>query len=708
MLHPGLVLLTVLSARQAAPVNLDLPASRIPVVLDSLGQVTGETYEVAPEMQSEIVLVRSKTLTAEQLRTHLAKATAGRWDRTANGYRLVPDVATRNAQRLAEVQAAAQGIRKALISRVNPPRRNTDQGEMDSEMSAVFGGMGGSDRAIAQLLLGVDLTRIARLGPSERVSYSTRPTSLQLPLPSDATAVINQYVLAHNTRVQSAPNVDSDDMFGAVANMVPAVMREALKNRNRPIGAVTRATISISPQSILDGYQATLRLFDAQGKTVHSNTTMFVTDPIVVTDRSGAAPSDTPAPSVEVAATTTIAYSELSKKLRDAPGSMMDGPSAITGIKLEPAVRNALRNPDQFDPLSFEATDIFRAVATRDKATDFVIVPADDSDLTEAKPETVEAVLAQIKQSYLVSQSEGTLIITPLQPDRVRRTRTNRIALAQLIAASESKGMAGLGDFANFAAQSAPLQPDQICFRNYAIAVTGTSGFSMFDTDLQPGLRFLGQLDATVRGKIARGESIPFSILPPAALAEFLLSTASKPSGAGKPSGLFGGRFEMISSMFGGDGSEDPTEAMPFGIPRDGVLTSEVTSEPAFAPVADEGKVMPMISCLGLDEMALLSTAQNASSTDVRNQVPQFDKVRIGSRTIYSLKFQISPSRAVYASFDDNRFPANAPIASMKKLPADVERQLKARSEAVQKSFIGQMMNMAGSMFGGGGGIPPQ
>jgi hypothetical protein len=710
MVIPGLVLLSVLPLRQATPVSLDLPASRMPAILDALGKQTGETYEVAPEMQNEIAIVRSTSLTAEQLRTHLGKAVAGRWDRTAIGFRLVPDAAARNAQRLGELQTQAQQLRKFLSAKANPPKApKSDEAEMASALAGVFSGMGGGDREIAQLLLGVDLTRIVRLEAHQRVVFSTRPNSLQLPLPAEAPALINRYVLGHNTRVQRVSPDATADTIGAVAEMLPAALRDMMKARTKPIGDVARATLSINQQDIIGGYQATLRLLDPNGKIIHHTQTMLLTDgnlAAIEATSPGAAPDANP--QTEVSDTTPIEYSEISKKLSKMPGGLMDGPPRSDGIALDPAVRNVLRNPDQFDPLAFEATDTFRAVARHEKAANFVIVPADDEANDSNPPETLQAVLPEVRRNYRFTTTDGTLLIVPAAPDRARRERTNRVALAQLIAASESKGMASLGDFANFAAQSPELKADRICFRNYALLVAGTSGFTMFDTTLYPGLRFLGRLDATTRGKVARGESIPFSLLPPAALAEFLLSTASQPSAGPADDGPFRGRFNMISNLFGGEQSTDPTDAMPYGVPRNGVLTTEMLSEPAFFPVVEEGKILPFMSCLGLDEMALLRTVESAPNVEVRNQAPQIDRVKLGTRATYRLKFQISPTHATFASFDDNRLPANAPIASMKKLPADVDRQLKARAEAVKGSFFGQMVNMAGSMFGGGGGIPPQ
>jgi hypothetical protein len=154
------------------------------------------------------------------------------------------------------------------------------------------------------------------------------------------------------------------------------------------------------------------------------------------------------------------------------------------------------------------------------------------------------------------------------------------------------------------------------------------------------------------------------------------------------------------------DLADEPTEALPTGLPPEGVLSLDLSKDFYAVPILASGQVAAMLRNLGTEELALLQMMSNMSEApELAAQMPRIDNVKVGNRTAIRLRVLLGPMHRISARLSDDQPIGNAATVSMKALPADMQAKLAARTEALKKSPFGAM----GSMLGGMGrqAVPP-
>jgi hypothetical protein len=165
-----------------------------------------------------------------------------------------------------------------------------------------------------------------------------------------------------------------------------------------------------------------------------------------------------------------------------------------------------------------------------------------------------------------------------------------------------------------------------------------------------------------------------------------------------------------MMSMFmpggGVDYKDEPTEALPNGLPNDATVTVAISKEPCLAiPQGQESELG--LGTAGLDEMAMMQfmMSQKEFASALATSMPKMPKMLRGERTIYEFTFMFADGLSVRQSLTDQTIPKNAALIEFGKYPADMQKLIDARIEEIKKSPFASLGAMMGAM--GKGSQPP-
>jgi hypothetical protein len=694
--------LALVPSGQATQLRIDAieRAAPLPRVLESISQKSGIPLTASPEFAQEVVLVHAEGAPLSALLERIASATAGRWLVEGDGRKLVPDTAARNRESQQAYERRLQSVRRAIADRVNAmnekPMSENDEGFRLP--------VGPDERAITRLLSGIDPAPLAQMQAGQRVVYATAPTRAQRPLGQGAVAVVQAFVEEHNRTMPDDPLKDLD---GAMAALIPLEMRNMIAARMRKIVNPAKALLIASRPRIgmfgdSDQTQLELRIFDGEGTAAFTHTTLLSAESL----GEIFAPPNEQTPRQ----TTPVEYSANSKLVLETGQNIQQ--VATTG-RVSPELVKLMSRPDEIDPLSLMPTDELFSLAKLKKQPIVASVP--DSAISMAAfmqgtSRTVEQVEAALRNgsTMRLAEEDGWLIVRPNSPVSDRLNRTNREALATLISAAQSKGLASLDDIAAFSLHApSPLTSGLLQLYGMAV-VPGLAGDMSMIQQNWDTVRLYGTLLPAQRQTLSGGGGILFSQLTPPqqALLRRIAYSGETPISAQIPEQS--DFFSRMVGMFGmGEGAgvrSEPTEVMPIDVPRDAVLTIQ-TDQQTIAVPADGMGPSGSLTMMGADELALFRMFRNDPNMagEVGGFLPNFTQFRLGERKVLHIGLRVAPDAVLNDTLMDNRIPQNARVVAADNLPPEFEALIAARLEALKKSPLG----MIGGLMGGLGRRQP-
>ncbi len=696
------------------PIRISIKASRVPVVLQRLSGEVGTVLECLPVFENDVVLLDIRGLSQDALLNEIANVVGGKWEKSPAGLRLIPDVSQWQKDQREDQASAAKEMRSQIANRAFPPKpesKGTEHAHVAPEAE-------GSE--IAKILVGLDLTRVANMRPEERLVYSTSPTRMQLPLPDSARGVVAKLVERHNQRVGNSDEPQSAEEIAAMA-MMPESMKRMMRLQRRPITAYTKANLVIANAGFLGGSQATLTVYNAKGEVVLVENDMVgiggmfggmlgamseAMEAVAETlgDALNGEEPEKKEPEVEVKLSPQA--KEVARVL-----SMMSFARTDSSTPTPPSeeVMRILAQPDQFDPLSFQTSELVLGAFPKPNRSVVARLADSASDIAVLLPSEIRKQLAT---THEVVEEADLVRIRPLKRYFARRDRSNRTALAQLIQASQNDGAPSLKELAGYASRAAKPELTSVSGKYLLNMVPSTMSYIMMGTSNWGLLRWYGSLDGGARGRILTGTPVNLAAIPSGPTSEFLYSSEALPSPLGTETDFMSSMMSRIMPGAGsGDYSSEPTEVMPAGVPAAGTLT--VTTEREYFVVPAEKKDMGGfggISVMGIDELAMFemfaSTEEGKKQmTVMSSSLPK--NVRVGNRAKYTFRFRVSSNAEVVGSLFDDSLDKNAAPVPFGSLPANVKAQVTARAEKLKKTPFGQMMSTAGAFNFGQGGPPP-
>lgn len=701
------------------------PTSR---VVAELAAQTGIKLEVSPAQNRDVLVVRVEGVELKALMDQIAKATTGEWREENGVWRLSKDTSKQLVEERAELAAKTAALRKAIKTlqeqfNVKPDQKAESgaEGEVASPLpqrGALFG-----NKAIIDLLAKLDLAAIAAMDKDGRLVFATSPTRMQRPLSIDA-ATVAAIVTEHNDSVKAmkeaeittAKTEEEKRMEEMVANFMPGY-----RKRQEAIEAPpSKVMLVVSRAGLWEGTTATLRMFDARGQVIYESST-----PIPLGDDwlRGLAdmeigPDGTVTPKTKPSAEEEGPEIKLSPVAQEMATmfSRYYGPGADEP-KLSPELAERLARPDKFDPLSFEVAESILAVAEAKKLNVVANVPDGIAGnflqmFAPGTKSTVGSYFAQLKDGPETSGTiqDGWLIVRPKEPAQARKDRLDRGALTRLIAACAGKEVPSLDDLAAYAREADDPQTTPIAMpyiANFAANALqgGMTGFLNWDM-----LRLYGTLSAGQKQTLSTGSRLTFSGLSPSQTAivtkmAFGASARLRVTRPGNKPKEEEGFMEMMRFMrpeSGVDFRDEPTEVMPNGLPGGGSIELKTLADNFVLVVGQKGGDVKQYGALGIDELAILRYfAEDPNMQQFANQIPRFEKFRLGERTTMDFKFLLAPDVTIEHTLRDDRMGKDAAVVGEDGFPAAFRARIDKRIAALKKSPF--------PMFGigMGQGVPP-
>ena len=701
--------------------------ARIATVTSGQWKQDGTTYRLIADAKTR--KTEEQTDLAERV-ADIRKAIQSRVDQQKKSAELMQKMIAENEKKL----AAAKKDAKVKTKESDDDDVNFQEGMMETP----------EDQAITSILQSIDPSILASLEDGDRVVFSTDPTHTQRGLSSDVTEIVNTLIQKHNSAILGTQGnaIDDSDQFKGMDEAQANLIRQMMKKQTSKIGQVSKALFiaSVTNSMIYTQFQLELRLYDPKGGVAFTANSFLSADgsmfgnmalpPDSISAVSSSGSSDGDAAVLESRTTTIsanaapkpqgkstpIEYSPDSQELAKAGKGMGIGAGQYT-MHFSQDLRQKLFLPNQYDPLSFIETDELMMYA-KSKGKPLVANLPDNvssifSMLGTQGADTLEAYADTLKKGKTIVALEDSAytLIRPTHPYRARVARLDRNALTNLLQATADKGIPSLDELSAYATVAPNPMSGGIGMGYLMMFVPGTVQMGMDGLTSWDMLRFYGQLPSETRNTLANGGKVTIGSLTAgqrASLERMTYGSSShlsvddpqRKSDDETPSWM---KLAMGSNSI--DYRDEPTEIVPNGLPNDGFLDLKGTNEPFAAPVATpDSMVMAMLGVLGPDELALFKMLRSTKGAEAfSNMFPKFGKLRIGDRSVLNFTFHVAPQVSLKQTLKDHHLDKNSTVVSEDTLPADLQKKISEREEAMKKSPFG---NLA-SMFGGGPAIHP-
>lgn len=434
-----------------SPTTTEIRATTIGKALNQIGSPLKIEFDVDKTLANEVVAIRVNHVRTDELLSRIADLLLARFEQKDGKWKLVLDDAkvksardkadsinVKNAQKILEEA-------KAVIASQQPWSNRLAQDTADAALSFLKSkdphnlGAGYETQRAKMLSIGKDTpgTRatfrmLATLSPEQialvfkgRTVFSDRPTQYQTQLPSQAKGIVNNWIAEQNSYAEimetklDAPNPDKP---WSKRGLEPAdhgyeSTQEPLLRANKAAGTPGITLLSI--KELYDGFEARLMVAGPAGE-------FMIQGYALIPNRTSTDPSG-------IGEIRKIRIGEESAELcRTLKFPTKDRP------EMSEALKEKVLHPDQYDPLSFIATDVIFGLPKSRNANIVALLPDDFSDVVHNFGSYGEVNLgdieAQTKSRRIASWSEadGWFTFAPQNTEYARLLRLNRPAATEI------------------------------------------------------------------------------------------------------------------------------------------------------------------------------------------------------------------------------------------------------------------------------------
>jgi hypothetical protein len=723
-------------------ITVDIPASRATAALAALGKAAGLNMEPAGNLKDEVFVIRATDQTIDSIMQRIAQAENGKWIQQSGLYLLTRESSTSVAQEKAELQARASFIQAAIAKLTDgvakqpkfdeaAAQKLADETKRSMEqMMQERGGPGRINisgpiektpaaRAIARLLASMDPVKLAQINQNERVVFSTNPTPVQRGLGGAGTNAFNQFVQEQkaytaaynagqpqdgNNRVMmfngfGTPSMGvGDPRLGLGVGLV-VVQRRFEGGLNIDILAADTKYDTIATGSY------TLQL----PRSVTTATPAGSQQPLKISDEAkemakafegnggGAGGGPIMFRAVSVAGGGQVFATSSS-------------PSGGANIKISPALRAKILNPEKIDPLSFVPGEAMTALAKQSNKNLVALLPDYCfGSLTRqfASDVTASQLLANMGPTHsLTTKQDGDwIVISPSMPYSGRAATINRSALGNLLRTLDKQGSLRLDEVANFAMAQNKV-PGMNDFDIFYPRLINDSATDQYLMPLAMGnysmYRFYATLSTAQRNAIASGQQISnmnLSSEQTALVADMVYNSMQGPTvQLDTPPAQTGVTTSFITvagqagrgapMMFSGGGLSAKTErtiVLPNGIPNDGFMLGTVKTEPIAMGINSQTGATAYL------DPGSLAFARNAPNDPqlASFPTPTYDKYRMARQLNFSVRFMFNPRVMMMRSLSDTSADPDSSAGPYDSLPADFRAKVDATAAQLKKAMDG-------------------
>jgi hypothetical protein len=563
-------------------------------------------------------------------------------------------------------------------------------------------------RAIARLLTAMNPSDLAALEPATRTVVS----QMQRPMPGNASTIIAQFL-------------DEQRMLDKVAGDAPVVeggggfIRAEIgggRDRQRTTtGRPGKTLLVITRMGIADVLQCQLTVYDAQtGDNMASGFLSLVPEPPTVLPSPKSGPEE------------NLPISALGKefaKLVSANGgnsigaaramfaistgddggdvTFLGSPSGGPPVALSKEWRERVLNPDKFEPLSTTTSDIFLGIANGRNENlvatfpDATLLPS-ARRIAQGELKASEALsLAHTSWQLATSEKDGWLEVWPSQPYTAAQERMNRVALGKMLRTLDTKGRLGLDDLATYAVSTDAVNTmagvDYFYLRLLDPATADRQFASIFQGNREM-LKFYGLLGQSQRNGLANGQPLALGSLGQKQrdlLHSMVYNSLDGPritTPNERPSPRQGPGGPAAMMMGAGGLQRERTEALPTGVPSNGVLILRLMREQAVLATDSTGANGQYLTADALGRQRSMASMQFG---DGSLAVPKYDHFKMADQTTYTFNFEFTRAASLVRRLSDTTVDPKSAAVAYEDLPREFRRRAEQSAGRVRAAVPG-------------------
>ncbi|MBS1712522.1 MAG: hypothetical protein JSS71_12430 [Armatimonadetes bacterium] len=723
---------------QDAKLDLAVPGATLSAISQEVGAQLGARVILDPSVANDLAVVWLKGKPASEVLAKIGEVTATKWTLAGDVLTVTPDMEARNRE-FAKVRAknteAILKARKAFFDNLQPKKYKDEDGK-EYEYDAP-----NEQYLIGDLLRNVPEQTLISLAPGQRLVLSSRPTAMQRPLGRFDSKRVMDWIADTNKQFdQSEEEMQQmrDDpeyqqymqIWGeAFMDSMPKKITEApqkllliLERDNESefeevsIHVVVRVQ-GASSKSLLTTEAwlgEEMGAYEVVGDAVAQQTTTAAPARAAGSDEGQGEPRKA-MPGDEI----PIEFSSDAMLLRDAWGST-NPENGMPGVpKMSRRTMELLADPVSYEPMRYEIGEVLMQAAEK-RGLPLVAAMIDEID-TDSRdmPKTLGALRDELPYYEMdESEADGWWQFKLSNPAPNWAKRVDRAALAGLLKESLTRTFVSLDTLATFVYRF-PMALSNTVSGSRLRLVAPQLAQSFTGVQDPSLLRFYGSMSFGERQRLKQNGSIPLGALSSEAQRElsrkfFGAGASLDPVDLEKDLGdkdlvqMISGSIGM-GMAFGGMTGHEPTEAMPNGLPREGIVAMKVNKDDYLLPMGKEGGLINSLPPFGRAELAFFSLLMK--NPEFMAQMDQFGEVlsymRSGKRDNLHIAVLVAPKLGTKGTLSDMHEPDMAHVYSLMNLPPAMKQQMDADGAALQNSPFGKMFEQMGSMGGPSGPIKP-
>ncbi|MBI5708186.1 MAG: hypothetical protein HZC36_14485 [Armatimonadetes bacterium] len=582
-----------------APAVLDFetPVESLGLAVLQLAQATGEKLQASPKIAHEIVFVRAKGVTAQDLKARLAAVLNAEWTREG-----ATDYLGRSAKLDRKVWADHVAVRRKYV--------DEELARLKKELETPF-----DPKSLAVGLQGLQTAEEVRSDPlaararyeKEKALYSSSPAArllkrLLLACKPDDLAAVGPYeravFTANPTRMQRAFDPRGVQAAWAAFNAEQQAWVDtvAATNFKEEVEGRTvsdpRSQTWIKPEStdfelnVIRGDMAALFMVNLMGKGQARErsvlTQLVCADPSRKYLDSRISPPE-PKPDDP--------FVPLSKDAEEFYQRLFDSMRGAKVEALSPRLKEIMLDPVKFEPLELAVGDLLRAVAENEEQNVIASLP----DLSIGVSMAVDNGKLKLSEGLTalnqgvgvrVRREAGWAVFTPDDRFEAATAFTPRKAMQELMRSIDAKGRLDLRDYADYAFKTGRIS--RMGLAEWYLVMMDRSLMGGLDRTDWNALRLYGSFSALQQRQLEEGQHFPIGAMTPMqkSIVDRIIYAGEIRSETQEGSG---------SARWRGQAKE-PTEAFGNGLPPTGFVSATAKGVPSLAAYARDsnGKVKPL------------------------------------------------------------------------------------------------------------------